>query len=251
MDSPSQRQASLAHADPSTRDTLASPHGSSSEVRRGRELLSNLAIDSGRPMRSPSLAPNMERRGVVAPSDGLPASIMMLNNVRSDGLPDVSQEREETRQQLPDEDLRQLLRLARVPQWADHIVGLGAVCVQDVAMTSAKDLAPMPILAAQRLIRFAGEAMKEELSDQDLLRAEREMRDADRVADAEQRSVHVAGGNGHDEAADEHEQERARQALEDDAEIEGRDRSSNENRYRSQHPFGVGSTIRPSSRSQH
>ena len=81
MDSPSQRQASLAHADPSTRDTLASPHGSSSEVQRGRELLSNLAIDSGRPMRSPSLAPNMERRGVVAPSDGFPVSIMMQNNV--------------------------------------------------------------------------------------------------------------------------------------------------------------------------
>ena len=161
-DSPSQRQPRLANAEASTGDTQAFPHGSSSEVQRGQELLSNLAIDSGRPMRCPSLAPNMERRGVVAPSDGLPASIMMQNNVRSDGLPDVSQEREETRQQLPDEDLRQLLRLARVPQWADHIVGLGAVCVQDVAMTSAKDLAPMPILAAQRLIRFAGEAMKED-----------------------------------------------------------------------------------------
>ena len=159
-DSPSQRQPRLANAEASTGDTLASPHGSSSEVRRGQELLSNLAIDSGRPMRSPSLAPNMERRGVAAPPDGFPASTRMPHgNVRSDGLPDVSQEREETRQQLPDEDLRQLLRLARVPQWADHIVGLGAVCVQDVAMTSAKDLAPMPILAAQRLIRFAGEAL--------------------------------------------------------------------------------------------
>ena len=159
-DSPSQRQPRLANAEASTGDTQASPHGSSSEVRRGQELLSNLAIDSGRPMRSPPLAPNMERRGVAAPPDGFPASTRMPHgNVRSDGLPDVSQEREETRQQLPDEDLRQLLRLARVPQWADHIVGLGAVCVQDVAMTSAKDLAPMPILAAQRLIRFAGEAL--------------------------------------------------------------------------------------------
>ena len=91
-DSPSQRQPRLAHAEASTGDTQASPHGSSSEVQRGRELLSNLAIDSGRPMRSPSLAPNMERRGVAAPPDGFPASIMMPNsNVRSDGLPDVSQ----------------------------------------------------------------------------------------------------------------------------------------------------------------
>ena len=95
-DSPSQRQPRLAHAEASTGDTQASPHGSSSEVQGGRELLSNLAIDSGRPMRSPSLAPNMERRGVAAPPDGFPASMMMPNgNVRSDGLPDVSQEREE------------------------------------------------------------------------------------------------------------------------------------------------------------
>ena len=55
--------------------------------------------------------------------------------------------------------------------------------------------------------------MKEELSDQGLQRAEREMRDADRVADAEQRSGHAAGGNGHDEAAGEHGLERARHAL--------------------------------------
>ena len=73
-DSPSQRQPRLANAEASTGDTQASHHGSSSEVQRGQELLSNLAIDSGRPVRSPSLVPNMGRRGVAAPPDGLPES---------------------------------------------------------------------------------------------------------------------------------------------------------------------------------
>ena len=84
------------------------------------------------------------------------------SNVRSDGSnPDVSQQHEEFKQ-LPDDDLRVLLCRAQVSQWADHIVALGAVCVQDVALTSAKSLAPMPILAAERLIRFAAQHSKEE-----------------------------------------------------------------------------------------
>ena len=98
------------------------------------------------------------------------------SNVRSDGSnPDVSQQHEEFKQ-LPDDDLRVLLCRAQVPQWADHIVALGAVCVQDVAMTSAKSLAPMPVLAAERLIRFAAQHSKEEAPSEDLKRAERAIR---------------------------------------------------------------------------
>ena len=90
-DSPSQRQPRPANAEASTRDTQASPHGSSSEVRRGLELLSNLAIDSGRPMRSPPLAPDMERRGVAAPPDGFPESLRMpYSNVRSPPPPPLA-----------------------------------------------------------------------------------------------------------------------------------------------------------------
>ena len=64
MDSPSQRQASLAHADPSTRDTQAFRHGSSSEVRKGLETPPNLQLETERLTTS---AVSMERRGVVAP----------------------------------------------------------------------------------------------------------------------------------------------------------------------------------------
>ena len=114
-------------------------------------------------MRLASSAQSMERRGVVAPSDGLiPVSVTVpRSNVRSDGLiPDASQKLKES-QDVPDEDLRLLLNRARVSRWADHIVELGAICVEDVAMTSAEKLAPMPIMAAERLIRFAVEASKE------------------------------------------------------------------------------------------
>ena len=74
-------------------------------------------------MRLASSAPSMERRGVVAPSDGLiPASVTMPhNNVRSDGLiPDVSQKLVES-QDLPDEELRLLLNRARVSRWTRGI----------------------------------------------------------------------------------------------------------------------------------
>ena len=84
-----------------------------------------------------STAPSMERRGVAAPPDGLiPESVKMpYSNVRPDGLiPGVSQEHGESRD-LPDEELRLLLNRARVSRWADHIMELGAVCIQDVAMT--------------------------------------------------------------------------------------------------------------------
>ena len=163
-------------------------------------------------MRLASSAPSMERRGVVAPSDGLiPASVTMPhNNVRSDGLiPDVSQKLVES-QDLPDEELRLLLNRARVSRWTDHIMELGAVCIEDVAMTSAEDLAPMPIIAAKRLIRFAAEASKEYATHDDRKLTEQEMRDADRTTTSEKRSDNV----GHDET-DEYELERARRAAED------------------------------------
>ena len=156
MDSPSQRQRRIAYADPSTRDTQAFRHGSSSEGRNGLETPSDLTLEKERLTTS---AASMERRGVVGPHGGqAPVSVTSpQSNVRSDGSnPDVSQQHEEFKQ-LPDDDLRVLLCRAQVSQWADHIVALGAVCVQDVAMTSAKSLAPMPILAAERLIRFAAQ----------------------------------------------------------------------------------------------
>ena len=71
-------------------------------------------LEKERPMRLASSAQSMERRGVVAPSDGLiPAGVTMpRNNVRSDGLiPDVSQKLKES-QDLPDDDLRLLLNRA-------------------------------------------------------------------------------------------------------------------------------------------
>ena len=95
----------------------------------------------------------------------------------------------------------------------------------------------MPILAAERLIRFAALHSQEEAPSEDLKRAEREMRDADRMAEREVRSGNVMNDAEHDED-EEDELERARLAMEDEAENEGRGRSS----YRSQHPFGVGSS---------
>ena len=163
-------------------------------------------------MRLASSAQSMERRGVVAPSDGLiPASVMMpRSNVRSDGLiPDASQKLKES-QDVPDEDLRLLLNRARVSRWADHIVKLGGVCIEDVAMASAEDLAPMPKLAAQRLIRFAVEASKEKATCDDRKLAEHEMGDADRATTSEKRSNRA----GHDKA-DEFEQGQARRATDD------------------------------------
>mgnify|MGYP001271025993 CR=1 FL=1 len=232
MDSPSQQQRRIAHVDPSTSDTQAFRHGSSSEGRKGQESPPDLTLEKERLTTS---AASMERRGVVGPHGGqAPVSVTSpQSNVRSDGSnPDVSQQHEEFKQ-LPDDDLRVLLCRAQVSQWADHIVALGAVCVQDVAMTSAKSLAPMPILAAERLIRFAAQHSKEEAPSEDLKRAEREMRDADRMAEREVRSGNVTNDAEHDED-EEDELERARLAMEDEAENEGRGRSS----YLSQHPFG-------------
>ena len=83
MDSPSQRQPRLAHADPSTRDTQAFRHGSSSEVRKGLETPPDLKLETERLTTS---AVSMERRGVVAPPGGLaPVSVTSRHsNVRSD-----------------------------------------------------------------------------------------------------------------------------------------------------------------------
>ena len=143
MDSPSQQQPRKAHVDASASETQAFLHGSSSTVQ---EITSPVLpdLEKERPMRLASSAQSMERRGVVAPPDGLiPASVMMpRSNVRSDGfIPDVSQKLKES-QDVPDEDLRLLLNRARVSRWADHIVELGGVCIEDVAMASAEDLAP-------------------------------------------------------------------------------------------------------------
>ena len=158
MDSPSQRQRRIAYADPSTRDTQAFRHGSSSEGRKGQESPPDLTLETER---LTTLAASMERRGVVGPHGGqAPVSVTSpQSNVRSDevwkDLPDVSRPRRDFAQPYEElwnedaDDLRVLLCRAQVSQWADHIVALGAVCVQDVAMTSAKSLAPMPILAAE------------------------------------------------------------------------------------------------------
>ena len=124
MDSPSQRQPRLAYADAPSPDTQAFPHGSSAEIRTGLPTPSDSSLEKERPMRlAASTAPSMERRGVAAPPDGLiPESVKMpYSNVRPDGLiPGVSQQRGES-QDLPDEELRQLLTRARVSRWADHI----------------------------------------------------------------------------------------------------------------------------------
>ena len=104
MDSPSQRQPRLANADAPTDGVQAFLHGSSSEVRKGLETPSDLAFEKERPMRLASSAQSMERRGVVAPSDGLiPVSVTMpRSNVRSDGLiPDASQKLKESLDVLP------------------------------------------------------------------------------------------------------------------------------------------------------
>ena len=81
MDSPSQRQPRLAHADPSTRDTQAFRHGSSSEGRKGQESPPDLTLETER---LTTLAVSMERRGVVAPPGGqAPVSVMSQHsNVR-------------------------------------------------------------------------------------------------------------------------------------------------------------------------
>mgnify|MGYP001214220620 CR=1 FL=1 len=102
MDSPSQQQRRIAHVDPSTSDTQAFRHGSSSEVREGLETPPDLKLETERLTAS---AVSMERRGVVAPPGGqAPVSVMSQHsNVRSDGsIPDVSQQHEEFKQ-LPDD----------------------------------------------------------------------------------------------------------------------------------------------------
>ena len=115
MDSPSQRQLRLAHADPLTSDMKAFPHGSSSEVRKGLETPPDPALETECLTKT---AQSMERGGVEAPPGGIfPESVKMPHcNIRWDGIfPGVSQPRGESLQ-LPDEDLRMLLSRAQVPQ---------------------------------------------------------------------------------------------------------------------------------------
>ena len=124
-------------------------------------------------------------------------------------------------------------------QYADLISELGALSAADLSTVTAQELAPMPILHAKRLIRCAAEAVEEsETYDQD--RVEREMRDADRAAEAEAKQ----GAPPFDGASAE-DRERARVAADDDAEIGGRVRDDRPD-YRSNLPFGVGSSFRRS-----
>ena len=196
MDSPNSRQTRKSHADPSLLDSTSFRHGSSAEVR-------------GRPDSPPSLirksetidevAQSMERRGGAARQDGISLAESHDCSVRH--RVDASRPRDEGAQHSELYVLRQLLKRASVSAWAEHIETLGAICVRDVAEMTPEIFAPMPIIAAHRMIRFAKAHVEatEQTAQDELLeaqfragveaaelnasteRAERELRDADRA----------------------------------------------------------------------
>ena len=180
---------------------------------------------------------SVEPRGVAALPEGFPEDASHGSNVRA-GLSAHASRTAEDLAQPPHEAelLARLLQQARVTQYADLISELGAQSAADLSTATAQELAPMPIFHAKRLIRCAAEAVAEsEAYDQD--RVEREMRDADRAAEAEAKQE----GPPFDGASAE-DRERARMAADDDDEI-GRDARPD---YRSNLPFGTGSSIRRS-----
>ena len=182
----------------------------------------------------------MEPGGVAALPEGFPEGASHGSNVRLGLSAGVSRTAEDLAQ-LPHEEelLARLLQQARVTQYAGLLAELGAQNAEDLSFMAASELAPMPIIHAKRLIRCAAEAVAEsETYDQD--RVEREMRDADRAAEAEAKQ----GAPPFDGASAE-DRERARMAADDDAEIGGRVRDVRPD-YRSNLPFGVGSSFRRS-----
>ena len=182
----------------------------------------------------------VEQRGVAALPEGFPEDASHGSNVRVGTSAGVSHTAEDLAQ-LPHEaeQLARLLQQARATQYAGLLAELGAQNAEDLSFMAAPELAPMPIIHAKRLIRCAAEAVAEsEAYDQD--RVEREMRDADRAAEAEakQEGPPFDGANAED-------RERARVAADDDAEIGGRVRDVRPG-YRSNLPFSVGSSFRRS-----
>ena len=181
MDSPSARQNRIAYDSTLTRDP-AFPHGSSSEVRDGHDSPpTSVQVEERRGLSALSVEP----RGVAALPEGFPEDASHGSNVRVGLSAGVSHTAGDLAQ-LPHEaeQLARLLQQARVTQYADLISELGAQSAADLSTATAQELAPMPIFHAKRLIRCAAEAVAEsEAYDQD--RVEREMRDADRAAEAE------------------------------------------------------------------
>ena len=236
MDSPSARQNRIAYDSTLTREP-AFPHGSSSEVRDGHDSPPSSVQDGKRRGLS---GLSVEPGGVAALPEGFPEGASHGSNVRLGLSAGVSRTAEDLAQ-LPHEEelLARLLQQARVTQYAGLLAELGAQNAEDLSFMAASELAPMPIIHAKRLIRCAAEAVAEsETYDQD--RVEREMRDADRAAEAEAKQ----GAPPFDGASAE-DRERARMAADDDAEIGGRVRDVRPD-YRSNLPFGVGSSFRRS-----
>ena len=236
MDSPSARQNRIAYDSTLTRDP-AFPHGSSSEVRDGHDSPpTSVQVEERRGLSALSVEP----RGVAALPEGFPEDASHGSNVRAGPSAGASHTAEDLAQ-LPHEAelLARLLQQARATQYAGLLAELGAVNAEDLSIMAAAELAPMPIIRAKRLIRCAAAAVAEsETYDQD--RVEREMLDADRAAEAEAKQ----GAPPFDGASAE-DRERARMAAGDDAEIGGRVRDARPN-YRSNLPFGVGSSFRRS-----
>ena len=216
MDSPNARQNRIAYDSTLTRDP-AFPHGSSSEVRDGHDSPpASVQVEERRGLSGLSV----EQRGVAALPEGFPEDASHGSNVRVGLSAGVSHTADDLAQ-LPHEAelLARLLQQARVTQYAELITELGVQSAADLSTATARELAPMPLFHAKRLIRCAAEAVAEfETCDQD--RVEREMRDADRAAEAEAKQ----GAPPFDDASAE-DRERARMAADDDAEIGGRCRS--------------------------
>ena len=181
MDSPNARQNRIAYDSTLAREP-AFPHGSSSEVRDGHDSPpTSVQVEE----RRGSSGLSVELRGVAALPEGFPEDASHGSNVRVGTSAGVSHTAEDLAQ-LPHEaeQLARLLQQARVTQYADLITELGAQSAADLSTATARELAPMPIFHAKRLIRCAAEAVADsETYDQD--RVEREMLDADRAAEAE------------------------------------------------------------------
>ena len=157
MDSPSARQNRIAYDSTLTRDP-AFPHGSSSEVRDGHDSPpTSVPVEERRGLSALSVEP----RGVAALPEGFPEDASHGSNVRA-GLSAHASRTAEDLAQPPHEAelLARLLQQARVTQYADLISELGAQSAADLSTATARELAPMPVFHAERLIRCAAGAVE-------------------------------------------------------------------------------------------
>ena len=100
---------------------------------------------------------SVEQGGVAALLGGLPEDVSHDSDVRRPGA-GVSRSAGEHARHHHEAQLARLLQQARVPpQYAELLAELGVQDAADLSTASARELAPMPLFHAKRLIRRAAE----------------------------------------------------------------------------------------------